>query len=264
MKRNNAMKFRIGESKVVFGQIWQIIAYTDNAYITVLVDNKYQIHMSYQQFQKEQKRMPNELLRQCKVGEQVMATNGQMMTLIAYRNMFDIDIQFEDGTIRQHCFYQAFTKGEVSNPNTICTGPNNILTRAARPNRLGEKRMMNCGIEAEIIVYRSAHNIDIRFTDGQVKTGLNYCQFKAGAVRHPIIGCKPYNQDALIQRMHSIRNKWIGYKRTTDKGHLLEIIAYKDHLHVLVRVDNDYLSMMTLENYKRCTNKPHSIKIEEN
>ena len=34
-----------------------------------------------------------------RVGETNRALNGMMMTIIAYRNSKDIDIQFEDGTI---------------------------------------------------------------------------------------------------------------------------------------------------------------------
>ncbi len=32
-------------------------------------------------------------------------------------------------------------------------------------NRLGEKKTMNCGLEAEIIAYRNNKSIDVRFYD---------------------------------------------------------------------------------------------------
>ena len=34
-----------------------------------------------------------------------------LMTIIAYRNSNDIDIQFEDGTIVQHRDYRSFSEG---------------------------------------------------------------------------------------------------------------------------------------------------------
>ena len=37
---------------------------------------------------------------------------------------------------------------------------------AAKIDRLGETRMMNCGMEATIIRYGGATDIDVRFEDG--------------------------------------------------------------------------------------------------
>ena len=38
----------------------------------------------------------------------------------------------------------------------------------AKIDRLGETRMMNCGMEATIIRYGNAGDIDVRFEDGSV------------------------------------------------------------------------------------------------
>ena len=37
---------------------------------------------------------------------------------------------------------------------------------ATKIDRLGETRMMNCGMEATIIRYNETHDIDVRFEDG--------------------------------------------------------------------------------------------------
>lgn len=52
-----------------------------------------------------------------RVGETNIATNGQKMTIIAYHNASNIDIQFEDGTIVYHKEYKRFKKGQIANPN---------------------------------------------------------------------------------------------------------------------------------------------------
>ena len=44
-------------------------------------------------------------------GETTIANNGMKMTIIAYRKTSDIDIQFEDGTIKKHITYSSFKKG---------------------------------------------------------------------------------------------------------------------------------------------------------
>ena len=37
--------------------------------------------------------------------------------IIEYRNRDDIDVEFEDGTIREHMRYSCFKKGSIANPN---------------------------------------------------------------------------------------------------------------------------------------------------
>lgn len=39
---------------------------------------------------------------------------------------------------------------------------------ATKTNRLGETRMMNCGMEATIIRYGKYSDIDVRFEDGVI------------------------------------------------------------------------------------------------
>lgn len=43
--------------------------------------------------------------------------NGFNATIIAYRNVTDIDVQFEDGTVVEHRTYQSFKLGKIRNPN---------------------------------------------------------------------------------------------------------------------------------------------------
>lgn len=45
------------------------------------------------------------------------ASNGQIMTIIAYRAYNDIDVQFDDNTIVTSQRYEKFLKGKIVNPN---------------------------------------------------------------------------------------------------------------------------------------------------
>ena len=56
---------------------------------------------------------------------------------------------------------------------------------ATKTNRLGETRMMNCGMEATIIRYGKAIDIDVRFEDGKVVVHKAYDKFKKGSIAHP-------------------------------------------------------------------------------
>ena len=53
-------------------------------------------------------------------------------------------------------------------------------------DRTGEKRMMNCGLEATIIRYGGAMDIDVQFEDGQVVYKRTYDNFIKGMIAPPI------------------------------------------------------------------------------
>ena len=49
--------------------------------------------------------------------------------------------------------------------------------------RVGERRMMNCGKMAEIIAYKKANDITVRFDSGVVRDHMRYDNFKRGNIR---------------------------------------------------------------------------------
>lgn len=51
-----------------------------------------------------------------RLGQQVRAGNGELMTIIAYRGSKDVDVRFADGTVVEHVLYQNFVKGYVEKP----------------------------------------------------------------------------------------------------------------------------------------------------
>ena len=50
------------------------------------------------------------------VGEVGYNNNGERMTIVRYGNYYDIDVQFDDGTIVEHRRYGHFLKGQIKNP----------------------------------------------------------------------------------------------------------------------------------------------------
>lgn len=115
--------------------------------------------------------------RTARVGEAKFMHCGLKATIIKYRRANDIDIQFEDGAIREHCAYKEFCEGYIKHPNDTPEG------QAAK--RIGEKRYMNCGLEATIVEYNSSHDITIQFSDGSVSTNKDYSCFLDGSIAHP-------------------------------------------------------------------------------
>lgn len=94
-----------------------------------------------------------------RVLETNIANNGQVMTIIEYRNCNDIDIEFEDGTVVKHKIYKHFKRGNVKNPN---------LSNTRIKNRTGEINVAKNGQTITIIGYRRNDDIDIQFEDGTI------------------------------------------------------------------------------------------------
>lgn len=110
-----------------------------------------------------------------RLGETQMMNYGMEATIVRYGRYEDIDVRFEDGSMVEHKAYSAFKKGEIANPNM----------KASAKNRLGETRMMKCGMEATIIRYENATDIDVRFKDGTVVKNRRYSAFKKGEIANP-------------------------------------------------------------------------------
>ena len=109
-------------------------------------------------------------------GEKRMMNCGLEATIIRYGSSKDIDVQFEDGQVVYHKDYFSFQKGEIAPP----IDPRKTV-------HIGEKRMMNCGLEATIIRYGSSKDIDVQFEDGQVVYHKQYSSFQKGKIAPPMI-----------------------------------------------------------------------------
>ena len=135
-------------------------------------------HKAYDAFKKGKIANPNiETFAEARLGETRMMNCGMEATIIRYENAMDIDVRFEDETVVEHKTYDAFKKGNIANPNI----------KAFAEARLGETRMMNCGMEAAIIRYGRYDDIDIRFEDGAVVEHKAYGTFKDGEISHSSI-----------------------------------------------------------------------------
>ena len=100
---------------------------------------------------------------------------GMKATIIRYGNAGDIDVRFEDGIEAVHKTYNSFKKGNIAHQKT------NVSAEA----RLGETRMMNCGMEATIIRYGGSTDIDVCFEDGTMIEHKTYDLFKRGVIVNP-------------------------------------------------------------------------------
>ena len=185
-----------------------IIVYRSSTDIDIQFEDKTIVtHKAYRSFNTGYIKNPN-----LHKDEERVMNNGQKCKIIAYRKSRDIDVQFEDGTIVTHKFYDAFITGHIRNPNI--KNPNYKSIKNKFKERMKETRIMNNGMKATIIDYRNTNDIDVQFEDKTVVTNVSYGSFLRGNIRNPNI-----NKNS---NMH--KNK----EKIMHNGQKCKIIAYRN------------------------------------
>ena len=182
------VKDRLGETRMMnCGMEATIIRYESAKDMDVCFkDGAIVEHRKYDSFKRGEIANPNmKVSAKNRLGETRMMKCGMEATIIRYNRCDNINVRFEDGAVVKHRKYREFKKGEIANPN--------IKTSAE--NRLGETRMMNCGMKATIIRYGKYSDIDVRFEDGAVAKHKLYDPFKKSKIAHPSISQKDGSKD---------------------------------------------------------------------
>ena len=138
----------------------------------------------YREFKKGNIAHPSTTAK-ARLGKTRMMNCGMEATIIRYNTSKDIDVRFEDGTIAKCKSYKSFKEGKIANQNI----------KASAENRLGETRMMKCGMKATIIRYGGCNDIDVRFEDGAVAKHKLYDPFKKSKIAHPSISQRDGSKD---------------------------------------------------------------------
>ena len=168
-------KDRLGEVRVMnCGLKAKIIAYRGNKDMDVMFeDGTIRYNVSYRSFENGSLTNDKSNVNKSRLGEVRMMKCGEKAKVIAYRSSMDIDVMFEDGTIIRNRTYGNFVKGAIAKEGRILR------------NRIGEERIMNCGKKARIIDYRLGRDIDVMFEDGTKVTNVTYANFVRGNITHP-------------------------------------------------------------------------------
>ena len=110
-----------------------------------------------------------------RIGEEIVNNQGIKMKIISYRNVHDIDIEFEDNYIAYNKNYSSFLSGGIKNKNY--NNPQMI-------DRTGETNINNQGIKMTIIKYNGIKEVEVEFED-RVKRKCEYKIFKSGQLTNP-------------------------------------------------------------------------------
>lgn len=162
------------------------------------------------------------------LGQNRTMSCGMCATVIDDNGWDDISVQFEDGTIVKGTSRSKFKKGTIANPSL---GKGYALIRDAS----GETRIMNCGMEATVIAYRSSDDIDVLFVDGTMIKHRKIAHFRKGLIGNPNV-----NTSSIA-----------GQQRVMNCGMLCEVIADRGCNDIDVRfADGTTLSHISRKHFQ--------------
>ena len=166
-----------------------------------------------------------------RTGEKRVMNCGLEAEIIAYRGTNDIDVKFEDGYIAYNKQYTRFKKGMIK-------------SHLEEENRLGEERLMSCGLKAKIIKYNNAKDIDVEFEDGVVVKHKPYSSFIIGRI---------LNNDTTIYGR-------IGEEKIMKNGLKAKIISVKDWNNVEILFEDGYRTTISATQFNKGMVKNPFIK----
>lgn len=171
---------------------------------------------------------------------------GEFATIIDYKNANHMRVKFDNGIIIENVTWSSFQKKEVR-----YNGAKKPKTIEQAKNRLGEKRLMHCGVEAEIIEYKNSLNVTIRFTDGSIKK-CRYKEFVAGEVQCPSVN-KKHRASAL--RSKRLKDKRLHLRAMMNCGMECEIIEYHGTKgkNIVVQFDDGIILKARWRNFANCS-----------
>lgn len=168
-------KSRVGERRrMCDGSLAKVIGYRNRNDIDIEFADTKEVkeHVQYSGFIKGQYVRKVSVADE-RVGESKMMNCGALATIVKYRDSGDIDIEFDDGTLRKHVSYYNFLRGSVSIRND--------------QSRTGTTVRMWCGLDATIKRYHDSLHMDVAFEDGSIVKGVQYSSFIRGQLKHPTI-----------------------------------------------------------------------------
>ena len=146
-----------------------------------------------------------------RIGVESTSRDGKRAQVVSYSTCENFIIRFCDGKEMKLKNWRYFIEGNF-NYEKHFKAPRN------REERIGEKKVMNNGLTAEVIEYRGSHDMDILFEDGGKRTGVSWRDFCSVAV------------PSCYARNH------IGDKKIQNRGNEeAEIIEVKDANHITVK-----------------------------
>ena len=208
MIKINAEKYIGMTNTMNCGMKATIIAYRQSKDIDVQFENGIiSEHRSMSNFNTGRISPTTRLKAEAHVGQTKLMECGMKATVIAYRKTDDIDIRFENGTIRKHMHMSSFNKGIIG-----------IEPKLKDKSHLGQTKLMKCGMKATVIAYRKFADADVQFEDGTIRQHAHLGKFNKGLIPHPTsILFDKYEISKVAFAFHNKTYFYVTYTENGDK-----------------------------------------------
>lgn len=145
------------------------------------------------------------------IGEEYTNSKGEHYVITRYIGCNEVYVKFDDGTEKK-CTYDSL-KRKTFTKKTQCRN---------LQKRIGEERVMNCGMKAKIVAYHSSSNIDVELENGILIKHRTYGHFKEGKISPSSNG----------------KENRLGETRTMNCGKKATIIAYNNSHNIDVQFED--------------------------
>lgn len=173
-----------------------------------------------------------------RIGVESTSRDGKRAQVVSYSTCENFIIRFCDGKEMKLKNWRYFIE-EKFNYEKHFKAPRN------REERIGEKKVMNNGLTAEVIEYRGSHDMDILFEDGGKRTGVSWRDFCIGSIAHPTIPGGNVSQNELVLRFYLESLGFVRIPQRSKRSDRVglegkELDLYNDKLKIAIEYDGEY------------------------
>lgn len=173
-----------------------------------------------------------------RIGVESTSRDGKRAQVVSYSTCENFIIRFCDGKEMKLKNWRYFIEGNF-NYEKHFKAPRN------REERIGEKKVMNNGLTAEVIEYRGSHDMDILFEDGGKRTGVFWRDFCIGSIAHPTISGGNVSQNELVLRFYLESLGFVRIPQRSKRSDRVglegkELDLYNDKLKIAIEYDGEY------------------------
>lgn len=152
--------------------------------------------------------------RENELGKIYHTNNCGNIKIVGYNNCSDVTVEFEDGTIREHCTMDRVRKVNIANKVKGNYKTHKMCGRIYETN--------NCG-SIKIVKYNNSRDVTVQFDDGEIKEHCNIDCIRKGNI------AKDRNNKRKIR---------IGEIYDTNNSGRIEIIDYNNAHDVTVKFED--------------------------
>lgn len=173
-----------------------------------------------------------------RIGVESTSRDGKRAQVVSYSTCENFIIRFCDGKEMKLKNWRYFIEGNF-NYEKHFKAPRN------REERIGEKKVMNNGLTAEVIEYRGSHDMDILFEDGGKRAGVSWRDFCIGSIAHPTISGGNVSQNELVLRFYLESLGFVRIPQRSKRSDRVglegkELDLYNDKLKIAIEYDGEY------------------------